>query len=202
MFLMVRKYESTNIRKKQLANAAVRVIIKYGSEHITIKKIAKEVGISETAIYRHFKSKGELLAFLIDDIETTLLSDIELNTTGNPYTLETLERTIKKHIEKVAQRKGISFQIVAEIVSLGSKKLNKQVYGVINMYIGRIKDILEKGRKAGIVRQDIDLDAAATIFFGITQGLVNTWTLSQYKFNLEEKYLLTWSIFRNSILIK
>jgi AcrR family transcriptional regulator len=199
---MVRKYESTNIRKKQLANAAIRIIIKFGSEHITIKKIAQEVGISETAIYRHFKSKGELLSFLIDDIEMTLLSEIELNPMGNPYTLEALEKTIKNHIEKVAQRKGISFQIIAEIVSLGSKKLNKQVYGLINKYIGRIEDILKEGSKSGVIRSDIDLNAAATIFFGMTQGLVNTWTLSQNSFVLKDKYTVAWNIFRDSILSK
>jgi AcrR family transcriptional regulator len=199
---MVRKYENTNIRKKQLANAALRIIVKYGSEHITTKKIAEEVGISETAIYRHFKSKEELLAFLINEIEVTLLSEIELNTTANPYTLETLERTIKNHIEKVVQRKGISFQIIAEIISLGSKKLNKQVYGLISKYVERIEDIFEEGSKSGVIRPDIDLNAAANIFFGMTQGLVNTWALSQYKFDLKDKYLSAWTIFRNSILSK
>ena len=199
---MVRKYESTDIRQRQIANAAARIIVKYGSEHVTLKKIAKEVGISETAIYRHFKSKGELLSFLIDDIENTLLSEIELNATDIAYTSKILEKTIKAHMANVVRRRGVSFQIIAEIISLGSKKLNKQVYNVINKYIERIKGILEAGRKSGVIRKDIDLNAAATLFFGMTQGLVHTWTLSQYGFNLEEKYVSIWSIFREAIIKK
>src|SRR4030042_273213 len=101
---MVRKHESTKIRQRQIVDAARKVIIKYGSEHVTLKKIAKEVGISETAIYRHFKSKEELLSFLIDDIENTLLSEIELNTTDSSYTLEILEKTIKAHMAQVVRR--------------------------------------------------------------------------------------------------
>lgn len=104
--LMVRKYENTKIRQKQIADAAAKIIVKYGSEHVTTKRIAKEVGISETAIYRHFKSKGEVLAFLINDIDGILLSEIELNTTDNPYSLETLEKTIKTHIAHIVKEKA------------------------------------------------------------------------------------------------
>ena len=197
---MVRKRETTKVRQKQIVDAARNVIIKYGSEHVTVRRIAKGVGISETAVYRHFKSKRDVLSLLIDDIENTLLSDIELNPTGSHYTLETLERIIKIHMTHVVQRKGVSFQVIAEIISLGDKRLNKKVYQVINKYIRRIRDVLAEGVKVGVIRQDIDLEAAAGLFFGMTQGLVNTWTLSQYGFNLEEKYTSAWRVFRQAVI--
>ena len=199
---MVRNYKSTQIRQKQIADAAAKIIIKFGSEHVTTKKIAEQVGISETAIYRHFKSKEELLSFLIDDIEKTLLSEIVIENMHDSYTLATLEKIIKKHMAHVVKRKGISFQVFAEIISLGSKKLSKQAYKVIANYTARIKEILEQGRQAGVIREDIDLEAAANLFFGMTQGLVNTWALSQYSFNLDEKYASTWNIYRESIIKK
>jgi AcrR family transcriptional regulator len=197
---MVRKYASTEVRQRQIINAARKVIIKYGSEHVTVKRIAKEVGISETAVYRHFKSKRDVLSLLIDDIENTLLSEIELNSKSSPYTAETLERVIKAHMSHVIQRRGVSFQVIAEIVSLGDKKLNKKVYDIINKYTSRIRDILAEGLKAGVIRPDIDLEAAATLLFGVTQGLVNTWALSQYSFNLEKKYASIWHILREAVV--
>jgi AcrR family transcriptional regulator len=197
---MTRNYENTELRQKQIAEAAAKIIVKYGSEHVTIKKIAKEVGISETAIYRHFKSKQDLLSFLINDIENTLLSEFEKNPSNNHYTLETLEKTIRGHMAHVVQRSGISFLIIDEIISLGDKKLNNNVYSVINKYTGRIKEILERSKEAGIIKPGVDLEAAAIMFFGMTQGLVNMWTLSQNNFNLQEKYTATWDVFRNAIL--
>ena len=199
-FEMVRKHESTKVRQRQIVNAARKVIIKYGSEHVTVKRIAKEVGVSEGAIYRHFKSKRDILSLLIDDIENTLLPETELSSTGGPYTPETLEIIIKDHMSHVVQRRGVSFQVIAEIISLGDKRLNKKVYEVINKYTSRIRDILAEGLKAGVIRQDIDLEAAATLFFGLMQGLVNTWALSQYSFNLQEKYASTWYIFREAVI--
>ena len=73
---MARKYENTELRQRQIVDAARKVIIKYGSENLTVKKIAKEVGISETDVYRHFKSKKDILFLLVEYIEQFLLEDI------------------------------------------------------------------------------------------------------------------------------
>jgi AcrR family transcriptional regulator len=197
---MTQRRESTLVRRRQLINAAGKLIVKYGSEHVTVRRLAKEIGVSEGAIYRHFKSKRDILSLLVDDIENTLLAGVELNPTDRPFTPETLERIITNHMARVVKRRGISFQVIAEIISLGDKRLNKKAYGVIDKYMGRIKDILSEGAKAGVIRQDIDLDAAATLFFGMTQGLVNSWALSQYSFSLEEKYASLWSVFREAII--
>jgi AcrR family transcriptional regulator len=195
-----RKYESTGIRQKQIADAACNVIIKYGSEHVTVKRIAKEVGISETAIYRHFRSKREILSFLIEDIEKFLMSGIKLSSPNSATTIKVIETTIKTHMSSVIQRKGMSFQVIAEIISLGSKKLSKQVYDVINKYIEGIKYILETGLENGVIKKNVDLDAAALLFYGMVQGLINIWALSNYDLNAEERFLALWDIYKKAIL--
>jgi AcrR family transcriptional regulator len=195
-----RKYESTGIRQKQIADAACKVIIKYGSEHVTVKRIAKEVGISETAIYRHFKSKREILSFLINDIEKLLLAEIKFNSTKNVLMFKALETIFKAHMNSVIQRKGISFQVISEIISLGSKKLNKQVYNVINKYVEGIKYILEAGYESGVIKKNIDLAAAALLFYGMVQGLVNMWALCNYDFDAEKRFLALWYTYKEAII--
>ena len=197
---MVSIREQTTVRQRQIVDAARKVIIKYGSEHVTVRRIAEEIGVSEGAIYRHFKSKRDILTFLIEDIENTLLCGLESLPLSSPLTLAILEETMATHMANVVQRRGVSFQVIAEIVSFGDKKLNRQASAVINKYTERIRAILSEGVKTGAVREDIDLKAAATLFFGMTQGLVNSWTLSQYSFSLQEEYLSLWKLFREAII--
>jgi len=196
---MLQKRSTTLVRQKQIINAAAKLIVKYGSEHVTVRRIAKEIGTSESAIYRHFKSKKDILSLLVDDIENSLLSDFE-SYINRPCTLKTLESVFMNHMSHIVQRRGVSFQVIAEIVSLGDKKLNKKVCDAISMYTNRIRDVLSEGVKAGVVRRDIDLEAMSTLFFGMTQGLVNIWTLSQYSFDLEQKYASLWHIFREAVI--
>lgn len=194
----VQKRQSTLLRRKQIIDALRKLIIEYGSENVTVRRIAKEIGVSQGAIYRHFKSKRQILDFLIDYIEENLLGDIERND-PQAGTVAILENILKNHISAIEQRKGVSFLVVAEIISLGDKKLNRKIYEVLNSYIEHIKNILIRGIQSGELKPDFDPQMGATIFFGIIQGLVSLWALSNYNFTLEEKYFGLWDFFRRSI---
>ena len=197
---MVKKRENTEVRQQQIIDAAGRLIFKYGSEHLTVKRIAAEVGITEAAIYRHFKSKKSILSFLLSHIEKVLLSDISPESAGNePVTLDTIEKILRNHFSTIGMRKGISFQVIAEIISLGDRKLNKQASQTIDKYILRLKELLTDGVRDGAVRKNIDLDASATLLFALSQGLVNIWSLRESSFNLIEKYTSLWEVYRQAI---
>jgi AcrR family transcriptional regulator len=197
---MVTQHESTRVRRQQIISAARSLIVKYGSEHVTVRRMANEIGVSEGAIYRHFKSKRDILSFLVDDIEGTLLGDLGKNAAGKGGSLESLEKILISHISSIEQKKGVSFQVIAEIVSLGDKKLNKKIYGVINKYILQIKEILTRGITEGVIQPGLDLDAASAMFFNMIQGLVDIWALSQYSFKLRDRYKPLWDFYLRSIV--
>lgn len=196
---MLKRREKTEVRKKQIVDAARKMIVRRGSEHVTIRGLAKEVGISEAAIYRHFKSKRDILSFLADDLTDNLLQDIGTMDEGSISSLESIENALKIHFSSIEQRKGMTFQVLAEIISFGDKKLNRQVTRNIQQYILSLEELLSKGAKMGLVRGDIDLGNAALLLFGMIQGMVNIWALSGYDFDLMEKYSSLWSVFRNAI---
>ncbi len=197
---MVTKRKKTELRQQQIIEAAANLIFKSGSEHLTVRRIADEVGITEGAIYRHFKSKKSILSFLLIHIEETLLRDISTERTGlEPITLSSIEEIIGNHFSAIDLRKGFSFQVIAEIISLGDRELNKQASQTIGKYISRLKELLHDGVRDGAIRGDIDLDAAATLLFALIQGLVNIWALSEGSFKLTEKYRSLWKIYRDDM---
>jgi AcrR family transcriptional regulator len=198
---VVKKRKSRDVRQQQIIDVAGAMIFKYGSEHLTVRRIASEVGISEAAIYRHFKSKKSILSFLLNHIEESLLRDISPESAGTkPLTLDIIEKIIRTHFSKIGMRKGISFQVIAEIISLGDRKLNKQASQTINKYIFRLKELLTEGVRNGAVRQDVDLEASAMLLFTLIQGLVNIWSLSEDSFNLIDKFTSLWKIYREVIV--
>jgi len=197
---MTQKHRSTEVRQKQIVDAARKVIIKYGSEHVTVRRIAKEVGFSEGAIYRHFKSKRDILSLMADHIDDSLLGDMTGKGATGHMPLETLDLTLRSHLSTIAQRHGVSFQVIAEIISLGDKKLNKKISNTIDKYIDRLKQLISEAVKAGELRDDVDLEGSAMLLFGMIQGLVNVWALSGYSFNLEQRYSVVWSVFREAVI--
>ncbi len=197
---MIQKRRTTIVRQHQIINAARKLIVRYGSEHITTRRIAKEIGISEGAIYRHFKSKREILSALVDEIEEDLPGDI--NTAVGEDGHASLDSVLRNHILAIETRRGVSFQVMAEIISMGDKRLNRKILDAIHRYLARLKELLSNAVVNGEVRDDIDLDSAAMLLFGIVQGLVNVWTLSNYDFDPEERFTRIWDILHVALVKK
>jgi AcrR family transcriptional regulator len=194
-------HKSTSVRKKQIMDAARKLIMRSGSEHVTVRNMAKEVGISEAAIYRHFKSKTEILSFLADTVADGLLHDIETAGSVGFTSVEIVNEILRTHLSSIEQRRGLSFLVLAEIISFGDKALNKKVSDSIQIYVERLRLLLADGARAGLVRSDINLHAAALLLFGMIQGLVNIWALNGYKFDLTEKYSELWKVYKESITL-
>jgi AcrR family transcriptional regulator len=187
------------VRKKQIMNAARKLIMRCGSEHVTIKNMAKEVGITDSAIYRHFKSKAEILSFLADSLSAGLIHDIETARSVGFNSMNLIDEIFRTHLSTIKQKQGLSFLVLAEIISFGNKSLNKKVSDNIRNYVERLRIVLSDGVRAGAVRQDVDLDAAALLLFGMIQGLVNIWALNAYKFDLVKRYSDLWGVCRRSL---
>ncbi|MFA5078241.1 MAG: TetR/AcrR family transcriptional regulator [Dehalococcoidia bacterium] len=172
-------------RKEQIVNAARKLVIEVGSENVTVRRIAEEVGFTEAAVYRHFRSKKDILYLLIENIEKSLLSDLTNRGNMNGDVLETV---LLRHLSSIEMRRGISFQVIAEIISLGDDKLNNRIYDTILKYIERLKIILQKEIDRGKLRKDIDIDSTAFLIFSVMQGISNVWTLSNYSFDPEKRF--------------
>ena len=194
MHKVIRTRQDTVFRQKQIVKTLRKIIIKYGSEHVTVRKLAEEIGVSGGALYRHFKSKREVLLFLVEDIKENLNGDIEkAYPIKNP--LELLGKIARNLLSSIEQRKGATFLVIAEIISLGDKGLNRKISEVLNGFLGHIKQIILEGIKAGEIREDIDVDMAATTFFGMLQGLVTIWSLSGFPSTLEIKNESMWKFY-------
>ena len=196
---MARTRKTTLVRKGEIIEAVKRLIIRYGSEHVTVRKIAKGVGITEAAVYRHFRSKREILSFLAEHVEENLVLSLRMDQAGQGTSLETLDSIMRNHIFAIDQRKGISFQIIAEILSFGDRKINQKITEAINKYLRGLEGLLAEGVKAGELRSDLDLKTAAMLWFGMIQGLVTTWALAEYRFDLEERYASLWNLFCSAV---
>jgi len=80
--------------------------------------MAKEVGISEAAIYRHFRSKTEILSFLADSVADGLLHDIDMAGNVGFTSLDIIDEILRTHLSRIEQN-GHFLLGAAEIISFG-----------------------------------------------------------------------------------
>ena len=196
---MSQKHMSTLVRREQIADAAGKIIVRHGCENLTIKRLASEIGVTDGAIYRHFKSKKDILLLLIEHVEGNLVGDLDKGRVSESSPLEAFDDIVARHVASIRKRKGVSFQVIAEIISLGDRELNSRMYAGLQKYRARVRELLAVGVASGDIKSELDLDAAATLFFGMMQGMANLWALDSHGPDLDKNYIRVWNIFRSAI---
>jgi AcrR family transcriptional regulator len=176
--------------------AARKIIATRGMEALTVREIAREVGISDGDIYRHFASKKDILMLLIEDIEKTLLDAVDRAASEKSEPLESLENVLKAHLSYVEQRRGVSLIVISETLRLADKSLGKRMFEVVNRYLRRIEELLAQGVKSGQISQEIDLVIAA---LAIIHTTVTLWALSNSGFSLAKRHKPLWDSYLASI---
>lgn len=71
--------------RKDILNAAFRLIKKEGINNITARKIAKELGASTAPIYTYYKNMGEIKEDIFKKLRTTLLDNMKKEFTDNVF---------------------------------------------------------------------------------------------------------------------
>lgn len=192
---------SSTIRQKEIIAVARNIIVNRGMKSLTVRQIANDLGITDGALYRHFKSKKEILALMIDDIEETLLSVIKEEVDKNWNPLNRLEAVFFSHLSYAEQRRGTSFLVINETLGIKDKGLESKMSAVLKKYLSMIKDILNEGIKKGDFVKDTDVDAASIVFFGLVQSAITFWSLSGQKSMLNHDQLNgMWDVYRKGIV--
>lgn len=189
---MVQTRESSEFRQRQIVEAARRIIATKGTDALTVREIANEVGISDGNIYRHFKTKRDILLLLIEDIERTLLEAIGQAAQDKREPVESLKNVLKAHLSYVEQRRGISLIVISETLRSTDRELRKRMFKVVDEYLGQIEGLLAQGQRSGQVRQDLDLETAALTFFALIHVTVIMWALSDSAVSLSKRYRSLW----------
>ena len=187
----------SSIRRREIIEAARVVITDHGMQALTIGSLARTVGVSEGAIYRHFKGKKQILAGLIEDIDHRLTHRIDLIDGDPDAGLSRLEQVLKDNVAPSTVT-GVSFMVIAEVLMNGDDELRRLMQMAIDRHLTMIEAQLSAGVLKQEVRKDIDLKAASLQFYGLIQAVNTLNHFGDEDFPIGDSASL-WSIFRNGV---
>ncbi len=71
-------------RREQILQTLAAMLEQPGAERVTTAALARQLGVSEAALYRHFASKAQMFEGLIDFIETSVFTLVRQITDQDP----------------------------------------------------------------------------------------------------------------------
>ena len=191
--------QSTSERQLQIIEATQNLITSKGMEFVTIDAIAEKVGLTEGAIYKHFRSKRAILTLLIDSIEQNLMETLVNSKQVGDSSLDHLGRILVAHLNDVEDRRAVSFIIISEAIAFDGIFMSDRVSLMLNNYLDFIKNVVNEGIKDGSIRPDVDMGAAANTFLGMIQIVATLWSLDAYAESFKGLRTNMWNIYRKGV---
>ncbi len=171
------------MRKRQIFIAVNNIISEKGLSALTTTEIAKRVGISQPAIYKHFKNKDEILLYFIGEIRKELEKIIKKANSG------------KNFFEKIENLYNAHFKFVTETKVMPRIVFSDEIHGIEN-YDKKIKfrkecfdfykNEIEKIFKNCEIKK-IDEKICAEIIIGTFMSVSLKWMLYDMKYPLEKE---------------
>ncbi len=159
-------------RKADAVKAVVALAGDGDPGDITTNDIAKRMGVSQAALFRHFPTKSDIQQAVMNWVAKQMTARIEAALEKEASCAGALEAMFHAHIEFVSKYPGVPRMIFGELQKPGDSAPRQIVHALIQTYGGHLRGLIRRGQEKGEFAEDIDVDAAAVSFIGIIQGLV------------------------------
>ena len=200
--MLKREKLNTEVRQEQIIQAAMNLIASRGLKGLSMAALANRIGLVPSAIYRHFKSKNDILDMILNFIQERLLSNVRIACKETSEPMERLQRILRRHVETLRGNRAIPRIIFTEDVFNGNPKRKTKVYRIVNGYLEGLDKIIQDGQEKGQIRSDMDPKTGALMFLGMIQPGAILWFLSDGKFDISKQSEKNWNLFREAIRAK
>ena len=169
-------------RQIEIMEAATARIDAHGIQQLTIKNLAADLGLSEPALYRHFKGKNEILLGVLEYFMGEMRTRLD-DVLAKPYADQgaELRAVFNSQLKAFAGKPAVVSVIFAESIFHFDEALSTKVAEIMELMQGKVKRNVEAGQAAGLYSK---LVGASTIILGSMRLAVMKWKLGGHKANL------------------
>ncbi|MCA1744328.1 MAG: TetR/AcrR family transcriptional regulator [Bacteroidales bacterium] len=175
-------------RQQQIIDSSIILIDRLGIQGFTIKNLAKEIGISEPAIYRHFDSKVDILSALLDSFKLKISNyhTLQAETSDSVTGEERLKHFFSMIFTFFSENPTFVSVIFAEEIFQNEKRLSEKVMKIQELNelaINRMMGPIPLSSKMSGTPNDF----LSIMFLGPVRLLVRQWKIKGYAFDLKKK---------------
>lgn len=174
-------------RQEEILEKSIQLIAEKGIQGFTIKNLSKAIGISEPAIYRHFKSKTDILLKILDNFMQMANMLSSMMKENKMKSIEKISFMFNQMVETFTQNPAIVSVIFSEEIFKNEDILKNKIIEILNKNEETVELIIKTGQKNSEIRKDINEKTLSLMVMGSLRLLVKRWELGNYEINLKEE---------------
>jgi len=187
--LTTRIRKSAEARKIEIIEAALRLAGDIGPDRMTTDALAKEVGISQPGIFRHFPTKVDIWDAVAQHIGKLLRANATTSQNEDQLPIAKLTGLVVGQLMFIKSTPAIPAILFSRELHAENDKLRAFFAGLIAQRQRLFSKLIAAEIEAGRFDKSLDPDDAAYLILALIQGLAMRWSLNARNFDLEDEGL-------------
>lgn len=167
-------------RRQQILETLARELESHPGSRITTAGLAKAVGVSEAALYRHFASKAQMFEALIDFAEESVFGLIGKVLSQEPGASARCGKIVQLVLGFAERNPGITRVLLGEALVGENERLRVRVGQFFERIRTQLKQSLREANLSGGERAAIAIDAAADTMLALIEGKLSQYARSDF----------------------
>ena len=168
-------------RQLDIMQTLAKMLEKKGPIKITTASLAKECGITEGAIYRHFPSKRKIFSGLVDFCEQSILELISDVNSSDDDALNKVENILLILVSFSEKNPGIARLLTREAFSVEQADLEERIRQLFSKIELQIKQHLQKHEQISKKKLALTTAASANLLLAFSEGLIQQFVRSGFQ---------------------
>lgn len=180
-------------RREQILQSLAMMLEEHPGQRITTAALAKQVGVSEAALYRHFPSKARMFEGLIDFIEETIFSRVKIIIQSDVSGTRQCEQMMTLLLAFVEKNPGMARILAGDALVGETDRLRTQVNQLFERLETQLKQILREAELRDGTRTIIPAGSTANLILATAEGRIRQYVRSEFKRKPTEFWPEQWS---------
>ncbi len=172
-------------RQIEIIEASGKILMEKGIKGLTTKNLAAEMGFSESAIYRHFKNKEDIIIVLLDYLRENIKVRLENIVANENTSEENLKRIFASQFSFFKQNPHFVIAILSEGLFDETEKIQNMIMKLIDFKIKLLCQVVERDKQGKEFTQQIITSDLVHIMMGSFRLSMLKWKLSKFQFDIE-----------------
>ena len=168
-------------RRQQILEALAQMLEASPGNRITTAGLARQVGVSEAALYRHFPSKSKMFEGLIEFIEETLFSRIKIILNEELTAAQRCEKMLMLLLTFSDRNPGITRILTGDALAGETERLHLRVAQLFDRFETQLKQVIRDAEMREGLRPVIPLPAAANLLMAAAEGRISQYVRSGFQ---------------------
>lgn len=188
-------------RKEQILQSLARMLETAPGERITTAALAKEVGVSEAALYRHFPSKAKMFEGLIKFIEDTLFQRITRILNEDASAESRCEKILLLLLTFCVRNPGLTRLLVGDALAGETERLRERIAQFFGRIEAQLKQILREAQIRENLKTTISPSVLANLLLATADGRLVQFVRSEFKLSPLENWDQQWEYLSRNLLV-